>query len=101
MADRKADTQLARWALGPLGERLTLDKLPRPGTRRWVIRRKAEIVYAVGGGLLTREEAIKRYDISEDEFEAWRHSVERHGLRGLRCTRIQLYRDREKRFPDM
>lgn len=100
MPRRSPDTPPARWALGPLGERLTLDKLPPPGTRRWVIRRKAEVVYAVCGGLLAREDAIQRYAISDDEFEAWCHSVERHGLRGLRCTRIQVYRDREKRFPD-
>ena len=101
MARRPSDPQTVRWALGPLGERLTLDKLPPPGTRRWVIRRKAEVVCAVQGGLLTREEAIQRYAISEDEFETWRHSVDRHGLRGLRCTRLQLYRDREKRFPGL
>ena len=95
------DTQAARWALGPLGERLTLDKLPPPGTRRWVIRRKAEVVYAVCGGLLTRDEAVRRYQISEEEFDAWRHSVERHGLRGLRSTRLQHYRERERRFPDL
>lgn len=96
-----ANTHPAKWALGPLGERLTLDKLPSPTTRRWVIRRKAEVVCAVQGNLLTREEAVERYHISDDEFEAWRHSVERHGLRGLRLTRLQHYRDREKRFPGM
>jgi len=84
-----------------MGERLTLDTLPSPKTRRWVIRRKAELVCAVEGRLLTREEAIARYNISEDEFETWRQSVERHGLLGLRSTRLQHYRDREKRFPDM
>lgn len=101
MARRKTETIPAKWALGPLGERLTLDKLPPPSTRRWVIRRKAEVVYAVIGDLLTREEAVHRYQISDDEFEAWRRSVERHGLRGLRSTRIQQYRAREKRFPDI
>lgn len=83
-----------------MGERLTLEKLPPPGTHRWVIRRKAEVVCAVRGGLLTREEAIRRYDISLDEFEAWQHSVERHGMRGLRSTRLQHYRHREKLFPE-
>jgi len=84
-----------------MGERLTLDKLPSPKTRRWVIRRKAEVVCAVNGNLLTREEAVRRYSISPAEFEAWCHSVERHGLRGLRITRFQQYRDREKRFPGL
>ena len=33
--------------IGPLGEPLTLDSLPPPGTTRWVVRRKAEVVAAV------------------------------------------------------
>ncbi len=98
MSGCRVDRDAPRWALGPMGERLTLDKLPPPGTRRWVIRRKAEVVCAVRGGLLSREEAIRRYDISLDEFEAWQRSVERHGMRGLRCTRLQQYRDREKLY---
>ena len=98
MPGHPADAPPTRWAIGPMGERLTLESLPSPKTRRWVIRRKAEVVCAVKGGLLTREEAVRRYEISEAEFEAWRHSVERHGLLGLRSTRSQHYRDREKRF---
>jgi len=92
------DAPPTRWVIGPMGERLTLEALPSPNTRRWVIRRKAEVVCAVKGGLLTREEAVRRYNISEAEFETWRHAVERHGLLGLRSTRSQHYRDREKRF---
>jgi len=96
---KRANAEAAKWALGPMGERLTLDKLPPPGTHRWVIRRKAEVVCAIRGGLLTRAEAIRRYNISPDELEAWWRSVERHGMRGLRSTRIQHYRHREKLFP--
>ena len=33
--------------IGPLGEPLTVDSLPPPGTTRWVVRRKAEVVAAV------------------------------------------------------
>jgi hypothetical protein len=29
-----------------------------------------------------------------DEFLSWQHSVDRHGLAGLRTTRTQQYRDR-------
>ena len=43
--------------IGPLGEPLTLDSLPPPSTTRWVVRRKAEVVAAVEGFLLTVEEA--------------------------------------------
>ena len=37
--------------IGPLGEPLTLESLPAPSTTRWVVRRKAEVVAAVAGGL--------------------------------------------------
>jgi hypothetical protein len=67
--------------------------LPAPGTTRWVIRRKAEIVAAVRGGLLSLDEACARYLLTVDEFLSWQHAVDRHGLAGLRITRTQQYRD--------
>ncbi len=78
--------------LGPDGRLLTLDDLPPPGTTRWVIRRKAEVVLAVRGGLLTLEEACERYTLTIEEFLSWQRSIDRHGLAGLRTTRIQHYR---------
>ena len=47
--------------IGPLGEPLTLKDLPSPSTKRWVVRRKAEVVAAVNGGLLTIDEVLERY----------------------------------------
>ena len=78
--------------IGPLGEPLTLETLPPVDTTRWVVRRKAEVVAAVAGGLLTMDEACKRYSLSLEEFASWQRSVERSGPRGLRVTRIQHYR---------
>ena len=78
---------------GPLGEPLTLDSLPPPSTTRWVPRRKAEVVAAVHGGLLTIDEVCKRYDLTLEEFASWQRGVERSGLQGLRVTRLQHYRD--------
>jgi len=78
--------------IGPLGEALTLDSLPHPSTRRWVIRRKAEVVAAVAGGLLTIDEACNRYNLTIEEFTGWQRAVDRSGMPGLRVTRIQLYR---------
>ena len=83
--------------IGPLGESLTLETLPPPNTRRWVIRRKAEVVAAVSGGLLTLEEACERYGLSLEEFVAWQRAVDRSGMPGLRVTRLQHYRDRYER----
>ena len=78
--------------VGPLGEPLTLDSLPPKGTTRWVVRRKAEVVAAVNGGLLSFDEVCKRYDISLEEFASWKRAVERSGMPGLRVTRIQHYK---------
>ena len=50
---------------------LTIANLPTPGTKRWVIRRKAEVVAAVRGGLLSLEEACNRYTLTVDEFLSW------------------------------
>jgi Protein of unknown function (DUF1153) len=79
--------------IGPLGESLTLESLPAPGTRRWVVRRKAEVVSAVNGGLLTINDACERYDLTLEEFASWQRAVDRSGMPGLRVTRIQHYRD--------
>jgi hypothetical protein len=60
---------------------------------RWVIRRKAELVAAVRGGLLSLEEACDRYTLTVDEFLSWQRLIERYGLPGLRATRVQDYRE--------
>ncbi|MCK0068726.1 DUF1153 domain-containing protein [Kordiimonas laminariae] len=81
--------------IGPLGRPLTLDDLPNTNTKRWVIRRKAEVVAAVQGGLLTLEDACKRYSLSVEEFLSWQQAINQNGLPGLRTTRIQKYRGQE------
>jgi hypothetical protein len=85
-----------KYVIAPDGSPLTLADLPAPGTKRWVIHRKAEVVAAVRGGLLTLEEASGRYRLTVDEFVAWQESIERHGLAGLLVTRIQQYRQRDR-----
>jgi hypothetical protein len=80
------------YVIGPDGRRLTLADLPPPETRHWVIRRKAEVVAAVRGGLISLEEACDRYAMAREEFLSWSNSVEQHGLRGLRTTKRQHYR---------
>ncbi len=85
--------------VGPLGEPLTLETLPPPGTERWVIRRKAEVVAAVNGGLLTIAEACDRYALTLEEFASWQRAVERSGVKGLRVTRLQHYRAEHLRRP--
>jgi len=83
--------------LGIDGRRLRLEDLPPPGTRRWVIRRKAEVVAGVRAGLISLEEACARYTFSREEFLSWHRSIDRHGMRGLRTTRLQDYRAAARR----
>ena len=78
--------------IGPTGAPLTLSDLPPRETERWVIRRKAEVVAAVRGGLLTLDEACERYRLTNEEFLGWQKSIAEHGMAGLRTTRIQQYR---------
>jgi hypothetical protein len=67
--------------------------LPPPNTTRWVVRRKAAVVTAVRSGKITMEEALRRYQLTEEEFLSWQRAFEGHGLAGLRATRIQQYRE--------
>lgn len=79
--------------IGPLGQPLTLASLPSPQTKRWIAHRKAELVAAVEGGLLTVDEVCERYGIELEEFVSWQRGVDRLGMRGLWVTRSQKHRD--------
>ncbi|MCB2109927.1 MAG: DUF1153 domain-containing protein [Defluviimonas sp.] len=76
----------------PDGRIMTRADLPAPGTQRWVASRKLAIVQAVAYGLLPQDEALKRYDLSEEEFALWRKAVERRGAEGLKVTHLQRHR---------
>ena len=78
--------------IGPYGDTLSVADLPPPGTQRWVIRRKAEVVAAVRGGLMPIEDACTRYVLTIEEFSGWQRLIDLHGLAGLRATRTQQYR---------
>ncbi|AQX18761.1 Protein of unknown function (DUF1153) [Bartonella sp. CDC_skunk] len=81
-----------KYVIGPDGSPLTITDLPPTTTKRWVIRRKAEVVAAVRGGLLSLDEACQRYTLTIEEFLSWQSSIDEHGLAGLRTTKTQQYR---------
>ena len=81
-----------KYVIGPDGSPLTIADLPPTNTRRWVIRRKAEVVAAVRGGLLSLDEACTRYRLTVEEFLSWQASIDEYCLAGLRTTCIQQYR---------
>ena len=74
------------------GRILTRADLPPPDTYRWVASRKAIVVDAVTHQLISREEAIARYDLSEEELESWIAAAGRHGKDALKATAVQRYR---------
>ena len=71
------------YAVGPDGFALTLESLPPFRGTRWVARRKAEIVIAVAGGIITLAEACAHYAISTDEFVGWERAFTQKGTLGL------------------
>jgi Protein of unknown function (DUF1153) len=84
--------QHVSYVVGADGNPLTLSDLPPPNTKRWVIRRKAQVVVAVKAGLLSLEDACNRYTLTVEEFLAWQRAIESFGPAGLRATRVQQYR---------
>ncbi len=82
--------------LGPEGKPITLDDLPPPNTKRWVIRRKAAVVAGVRAGLISLEEACRRYTLSVEEFLTWQRMIDEYGMRGLRVTRLKHYRESDR-----
>lgn len=75
-----------------------LGRLPPPDTVRWVVRRKADVLAAIAGGVLSRSEACERYKISGEELDLWQRSVDAAGVPGLRVTRVQVYREVFERY---
>jgi CheY-like chemotaxis protein len=104
LIDHGVRDQAAQLTVKLGGRRLTLADLPSPNTKRWVIRRKAEVIAAVRGGLLSLDEACNRYALSSDEILSWQDCIDRFGIAGLRATCTQFYlrrvaRPERLRFP--
>lgn len=58
LQERRLNSKGEQYVVGPTGTPLTLNDLPPSNTDRWVIRRKAEVVAAVRGGLLDRKSVV-------------------------------------------
>jgi len=57
--------------IGPDGRRLTLADLPPIDLKRWYPQHKACIATAVRKGLISAEEACKRYRLTMEEIQIW------------------------------
>ena len=67
--------------------------LPPKDTTRWVASRKAAVVAAVNADVISKADVERSYGVSEEEFEQWQNSLQKHGVGGMRATRVQLYKD--------
>jgi hypothetical protein len=76
----------------PDGSIMTRADLPDPKTKRWVASRKAAVVRGVSGGLITKDDALKTYGLTEEELESWSDAVLTHGEAALKTTSLQRYR---------
>jgi hypothetical protein len=66
--------------------------LPSARTRRWVASRKAAVVRGVLYGLISQDDALERYGLTEEEFLEWLRAIRLHGEDGLKTTALQKYR---------
>lgn len=87
------------YVVGPDGSPLALPDVPPTNAGRWGIHKKAIIVSAVRGGLLSIEEACQRYSLSVEEFAGWQRTIDQFGLRGLRVTKLREYRTPDAPVP--
>lgn len=76
----------------PDGTVLSLADLPPVNTRRWVASRKAKVVRGVLYGLITQEDAMERYALSDEEFQSWVSAIADHGVDALKATALKKYR---------
>ena len=70
----------------------SVDDLPSRDTVRWHTHQKAQVVAGVRIGLISLEEACRRYRLSTEEFASWQRLIDEYGLLGLRVTYCKQYR---------
>jgi len=70
----------------------SIEDLPPPDTKRWVIRRKESVVFAVQAKIMSLDDACERFGISLEEFKPWQRFIQRHGIGRRRVIRLWKYR---------
>ena len=70
----------------PDGTVMSRADLPSRQTTRWVASRKLAVVRGVMHGLITQDEALERYGLSQEEFQEWLTSLSERGTDGLKAT---------------
>ena len=87
-----AGTKILDTIPGPDGRPLAVWDLPSSHNQRWTPLRKAKIIVAIRGGLISADEMCQRYKVTLEELEIWQRGFDRSGINGLRVTRIKRSR---------
>ena len=76
------------------GAVVTRADFPPPNFNRWIPSRKATLVMAVRGGVISLDEACSRYRLTREEFAGWERALVTGGIKALRANELQLKRSR-------
>jgi hypothetical protein len=66
--------------------------LPTANIARWTVKAKLAVCDAIALGELSRDAAKARYSLTDAELDSWINREARHGMPGLRVTRLKQYR---------
>lgn len=70
----------------------SINDLPDTTTVRWVAKRKAAVVKGVQQGLISLDEACRRYSLSEEEYSSWENAIAQNGMTALKVTQLKKFR---------
>jgi len=73
----------------PVSRRALIADLPSPGLSRWTPRCKLGVLNALDHGLITLDEACRRFELTAEEIEEWRGGFRRFGRAGLKTTTLR------------
>lgn len=73
---------------GPKGIPICINDLPASNETRWIKSKKEIVASAVRGGLLTIEEAGRRYRLSQEELDGWMERISSDVMAGAQIRGI-------------
>lgn len=62
---------------------------------KWTIKRKKGVLDQIDSGAIDEVKAFQLYGTTRQELDEWRRMIDKHGIKGLRVTKLTKYRDME------
>ena len=83
----RVSKQKRKVAVGLRGNVIAPYDLPPAHGARWTPQRKADLIAAILGGVITLDEAKARYALTTEELSEWRRGLAAAGVSGLKATK--------------